>query len=615
MKSRITLVAKEESKAYEEALQIFSKELGREVSRDEIKLVESGRKKGFFGLGKKQEFIFQLAASGDQVHSAGESGMMTVDEMDGVMDLHGFFKLQILSHGIFLTVHAPEGKGHKVDLRTVKKMLDQKQIQDIDLELMEQVVGEATGEPIQIAERRPELDRDAELQVNISKDEMEAYCTYIPPLGGERLNIIEAIRLLNANGVQYGIDESKVERLLEDNIKQEMLIANGKLAEPGQPAELRYYFVAGRDKKHVKELENGKVDFRNLDLVANVKRGDLLVSKISPTEGIPGMAVTAREIKPEPGKDIKLPKGKNVEVGPDELSLFATIDGQVVLEDQKINVLPIYTVNGDVDLETGNINFIGNVIVKGSVQEGFSIKAEGDIEVMGNVGGATLEAEGSIIVHKGFQGKQKGLLKATGDVQCGFIENGQVITRGSLLVKGAVMHSNIIAKVNIAVEGRGLIVGGSVQAGNDIEARMIGSHLATPTEISAGVDPEIRQELEQVNVEIEAAQENIDKVVKGIELLERATRSLGKLPAQKQAMLDQFQKTRQHVAGQMQQLLDQQEALNRQLKEQKNGRIKVSEFVFPGVKINIGQYGYRVKDKMSRIAFVVEDGEVVNRPL
>lgn len=610
-------MAKEESKAYEEALQIFSQKLGREVSRDEIELVDMENKKSFFGLRKKQEFVFQLKESGEQDELAAEKGMATEEEseLDGTLDLHGFFKLQILSHGIFLRVHAPEGKGHYVDLRAVKKILEQKEIQDVDLELVEQVVEESTGEPVQIAERRPELDRDAELQVNISKDEMEAYCTYIPPLGGDRLNIVEAVRLLNAYGVQYGIDESKVERLLEDNIKQEMLIAKGKPAESGKPAELRYYFTAGQDKKHVKELENGKVDFLNLDLVANVKRGDLLVSKISPTEGIPGMAVTGREVKPEPGKDIKLPKGKNVEVGPDELSLFATIDGQVVMEDQKINVLPIYTVNGDVDLETGNINFIGNVVIKGSVQEGFSIKADGDIEIMGNVGGATLEAEGSITVHKGFQGKQKGLLKANGDVHCGFIENGQVVTRGSLFVKGAVMHSKIVAKMNIVVEGRGLIVGGSIQAGNDVEARMIGSHLATPTEIMAGVDPEIRQELEQVNVEIEAGQENMDKVVKGIELLERAARSMSKLPAQKQAMLDQFQKTRQHVEGQMQQLLDQQEMLNRQLKEQKNGRIKVQEFVFPGVKVNIGQYGYRVKDKMSRTVFAVEDGEVVTRPL
>ncbi|AZR74904.1 hypothetical protein BBF96_10925 [Anoxybacter fermentans] len=530
-------------------------------------------------------------------------------------NLDGYFELKIKSDGIFLKVVAPKGNGKPVNLDAIKQMIERKELVDVDFELVEKTYHDAKGEFVKIAERKPELDRDADLEVEISSDEMSAFCRYIPPLGGKLLTLEEAVKVLNKKGVTFGIKKDKLKKLLEDNVRQGLEIATGQPPEDGKPAKFRYHFRLPEEKKHVKELEDGSVDFYNLDLVVNVKKGDLLVTKIPPTQGKSGWTVTGKEIKPKPGKDLRLPKGKNVEISEDGMSLLAGIDGQVVLERDKVSVLPIYTVEGDVDLETGNIEFIGNVIVKGNVQEGFSIKAGGDIEVMGNVEAANLEAKGKVIVHKGFKGKQKGLIKAERDVEIGFIENGQVITHGSLIVKGAIMHSTVMASKDVIVEGRGLIVGGTVQAGNDIVARVIGSHLATPTHIIVGVDPGIRQQLEEVEAEIASVKENLDKVTREISLLRKVHHRLSKLPPEKSVMLRQFNETREHLEGRMKQLTQQHEMLITQSKEQKNGRIKVLERVYPGVVINIGQVGYRVKDSITRTVFVYEEGEVRPIPL
>ena len=78
---------------------------------------------------------------------------------------------------------------------------------------------------------------------------------------------------------------------------------------------------------------------------------------------------------------------------------------------------PVYTIEGDVNLKTGNVLFLGTVFVKGNVEDGFSVKAAGNIEIMGSVGKCLLDAEGDIIVHQGIAGKTEGRVRA-GRIWC-----------------------------------------------------------------------------------------------------------------------------------------------------------------------------------------------------
>ena len=78
---------------------------------------------------------------------------------------------------------------------------------------------------------------------------------------------------------------------------------------------------------------------------------------------------------------------------------------------EKINVFPVYEVNGDVDYNTGNIDFVGTIVIRGNVRSGFKVKADGDIRIIGSVEGAELEAAGSIEISAGIIGQNKGLLK------------------------------------------------------------------------------------------------------------------------------------------------------------------------------------------------------------
>lgn len=94
-------------------------------------------------------------------------------------------------------------------------------------------------------------------------------------------------------------------------------------------------------------------------------------------------------IKGKDGKPPHIPAGKNTVLSEDKTKLLADIDGEVVYEGNKFNVKNLLTINHDVDNSIGNIDFTGDILIKGDVREGYSVKAEGDVTIFGTVEGAT----------------------------------------------------------------------------------------------------------------------------------------------------------------------------------------------------------------------------------
>ncbi len=80
-------------------------------------------------------------------------------------------------------------------------------------------------------------------------------------------------------------------------------------------------------------------------------------------------------------------------------NLISQINGDILFADGKINVVPVYFVNGDVSLETGSIVFNGSVVVNGSVNRNFQVKASGNVYIHGAIDeGAVVDAEGEVVV-------------------------------------------------------------------------------------------------------------------------------------------------------------------------------------------------------------------------
>lgn len=607
----VKLEAANEAEAIQKALEEL--ELQKDYSQEELdiktELIEE--KKGFLGFGAKKVYQVQVSIPEAEEETASEEVEEKVESQDGEVDLI------VNEEGVFIQLTPPQGNGEEVTLVQMEDLLEAKEIKEVDYDQVSEALTEDIyNEPVQVAQRKPELDRDAEIEVNLKNDGMEAYLSIKPALGGKKATLERIKSALAEAGVTFGIKEQKLKDLVDEDgvLKQEieeMLIAKGAEPVKGSPAEIDFKFDLESEDRKVRELENGSVDYLNLNKINNVKPGDVLATKTPSQPGSPGTTVTGDKVEPEPTEDKSIPAGKNTELSSDGLTLKSEIEGQVIYERDKIDVVPVHTVQGDVDLSTGNIKFVGTVVIEGNVIDGMKVEAKKDIQVKGSVHAAELEAGEEILVKNGFIGKDKGELNADGDIKVKFIENGRVVTDNDLIVTEAIMHSDIDAARIIRVENKGLVVGGKVRAGREIEAKVVGSNLGTKTELYVGVTPELRDKYNQLKDELADYQQELEEAVKTIKYLKKKQeQNDGQLSDRDREVMGQKTRARFQTAKQIEDLKEDKESLEKRLDEGKNGRIKVQNTLHSGVKLTIGTEVKRISKKLTNVQYYIEDGEV-----
>jgi hypothetical protein len=358
--------------------------------------------------------------------------------------------------------------------------------------------------------------------------------------------------------------------------------------------------------------DDGTVDFFSLGLVRNVAEGTVLIKKEPPTKGVAGMAVTGAQIPAPDGKDYLFRPAKGVRMTPDGLSLIAEIAGHAVMaRDNTVSVSPIFEIMGDVDTAVGNIDFVGTVVVRGSIHSGFSVRAGMNVEVWGGIEGAVVEAGGDIIVRYGIQGANRGRVVAGGKIQCKFVENGDVRCRRDFTVVDGILHSRVRSGGKIQVMGRrGAIMGGQVKAAEEITTRYLGTPQATLTEVEVGAAPELRDEYETCRKELSEAQENLRKSQQIVAVLREQEKQPTLFNDQKRQALMRSLRSMYHFQGLIEQYSSRRAELEEALLGVNAGRIRVLDTVYPGVRVLIGNQHYLVVDDLQYVSFYLYQHEI-----
>ncbi len=451
------------------------------------------------------------------------------------------------------------------------------------------------------------------LKVVIDRDKMKAHLVIMPPGEDKQIATLEQAQKAVADaGITFGIKEDRIrEALLEVNWGYETTIAEGEPAVNGEDAKITYHFQLPSQQGGPKADEKGNVDYFDLGLINNVKAGQLLAERVPPTEGTIGHDVFGQEILPRRGKDNRLLRGSNVVIDQEETAIYSVIDGHVSLQGNKIVVNPVFHVKGNVDYATGNIDFIGNVVVAGNIASGFRVKAGGDIEVNGFIEGAEVEAAGNVIVKGGIAGGTKGKVVAGENVTARFAENSHIEAGGDILIKEAIMQSSLKAGGSVRVSSnKAIIVGGVIQATHEVEARVLGSQLATQTIIEVGVNPAHRDEYHNLIRMRTEKKKIMDNLNQNLQAFQRNGISMEHLSEKKKAdlikMLDYFKNLHQELT-QMEKRVVQLEA---EFQRTQNAKVKAMEVAYPGVRISIGQAIYIVNDMVKYCEFIMDQGEV-----
>ena len=603
----------------EEALNDASLQLNCRVVHIEYEVLEPGFA-GVFGLMKKPWFIrayqnpeeAKKASIRNSMNAAGEDAVI---EEEIPVDKDGIFYVHYFSAQINLKVILPVGKGVPVQLSEVMGRLKRSDTVFIEEDLVRQLVKEGTdGKYVPVGQYQHNPAADALLSVEISNDEMKASINVTSPaVGGAEISSEQIERVLQTQGVVAGISHEKIEEFVDMPIYGvPCVVAEAIQPVDGRDAYISYNFETDRSKLKLNEAANGQVNFKELNLIQNVVEGQPLAQKMLAERGKAGKTIFGRYLEAKNGKDIPMPLGKNVAVDSDGRTIIAKTNGQVLLIGDKIHVEPIMEVDG-VSLKTGNIKFLGTVIVKGNVEDGFEVKASGNIEVYGTVGKSVIEADGDVIVSLGIMGRDEGYVRAGKSLWAKFIQNTKVDVEEYVIVTDGIINSNVTCNKKILLQGkRASIIGGHLFATEEIHTKTIGSNGGgSETVLEVGYDPRAKQRLDELLAKQDSLTKELDELDLNIETLENIKKVRKTLPHEKEETLKNSIIRKNEIENESEVMTEEIQQIQQHLRELKIiGKVSASGTVYAGVKIYIRDVKEEIRNDTKAVTFYLENGFV-----
>ena len=440
-----------------------------------------------------------------------------------------------------------------------------------------------------------------EPQVRVSHDFMQAYL-YLPNPITESYTRRDIDEALQKSGVIYGVQEDRIQELLENPIyNREVLIAQGDVSKDGIDGYYEYKFDVTFSKKP-KVLPDGSVDYWSIKMVEIVTEGQEIAVYHKAVPGVDGMNLKGKPIFAKRGRDLVPLRGKGFERSEDGLSYKSLLDGKIEMKNERITILPVYEIYGDVDLSIGNIDFRGDVIVHGAVYSGVTVKATGTITIDGVVEGATIEAGKDIVLRSGVMGASRAVISTRGNISAKFFEYTRVHANGCIQAD-VFLNCQVSCGENIVLDGKkASIVGGEVGAIQGIVVNTLGSDGEVKTHVKIGNDASVRRRIKILKNKIQVEKANLEKIEGGLKILKDVKND----PRRTDLLRVKIRDTAL-LAEDTAEL----EKLENQIEQARGASIKVVGHVYPGVKVGIDDLEIQVKEEQEKLEFVRQLDKIV----
>ena len=503
---------------------------------------------------------------------------------------------------------------------------------DYDVGVLSRTMREANGRPQKIAEpvdiSAQELaiiesgesisDVDADesyvrIIVEMPRDRMKAVVRYDTREGAKLPTKDMILTALAEAGVVYGIDDDAIDAGIRS--LSSFTAAEGLLPVNGDNAYIDRKFDLGVAGRPVVD-EYDKVDYKDLNLFVLAKENQTLAIRIPQTKGTSGMTVTGDVVPAQNGRPCPMPEGKNTKAVGDRL--IATCNGQIVDKGNRISIDPRLEIKGSVGVSTGDVEFDGTIKINGNVDDGFSVTATGDIEIKGSVNGAKVRGR-NVYISGGITGADKAKVFAERDVRTAFVENGLIEANGDVYIIDIALHSQIRAGKRVILgneddsksrsRGQGAVIGGHTVAGESVTAKVIGNEAYVVTKVSVGVDPNLQREYQDLKKSYKDNRRRLTHITQTLNTLSKI--DINKLPKERVDSITALTRSQFPLAGQIKR--DEKRILEIEalLAEMKNGKIRVSDTIYPGVRLSVNSLLKSIQTEYKRCTISLnEDGEV-----
>ncbi|MCF8069535.1 MAG: FapA family protein [Desulfobacterales bacterium] len=351
-------------------------------------------------------------------------------------------------------------------------LIEQKRLQDEKEAMIDDIEDDDADVPL------------AELDLTVSEDKMKAFIQLKKGSEG-RITLKQITGLLEENNITHGMVAYDAIRSYMNNHDAHgspFKIAEGSSPFQGRSAEIKYHF----ETEYIKSgtvTEDGQIDFKDRGEVPHVNEGDLLAEKTPRVKSESGTDVHGNPAPVKEAKDIKLKGGPGTTVSEDGLKIFSKATGQPkLLFDGKITVMSELKIKGDIGLETGHVEFEGNITVTETIQSGFKVKG-GNLQAK-EILSSEINTSGDIKVIGGIIGST---IKARGNVTAKYIKGATIQAYGDVTVAKEIIDANIISGGTCSVK-TGKLISSEIIAKKGIFVKDIGTEMSNACKLTVGID-------------------------------------------------------------------------------------------------------------------------------
>lgn len=377
--------------------------------------------------------------------------------------------------------------------------------------------------------------QDAQLEIEVSEDGLSARlfgrcadCTDQTALQRQ------IVSLLRDEGIKHGIQPQALRQAVEDLVKgnkvEGQIVAMGQPPTEGTDASIEAK-VELETNRVGRKIEGGHIDFRDKGPLPVVEVGTPLAVLKPAVTGQPGITVRGQQIKPPKPRMLRFRKGHGVSVEQDGLVVVAAAQGMVIRrEEDHFEICEVFEVKGDVDFESGHIDFPGVVKINGAVLSDFKVRCY-ELEVGELEPRSSVEVRGTLVVKGGIMGAQ---VKVGGKTVARFVRDSKILCKDDLTVENEIVQCDIECEGKVVLtSSEGRVVNSKIAAVKGMTASELVSTGKGGTKIRLGVRPEfeqavyaVRKGLKDMEKEIEELQETVQAQTEELDSTEEDLRGL-----------------------------------------------------------------------------------------
>lgn len=400
------------------------------------------------------------------------------------------------------------------------------------------------------------------IKLDVSEDGMEAT---IRLKGKKSLSVTSdnIMEILNSRNIIYGTDKPAIQHAVDQYHNESpdepisFVAARGKPTTPGQNGRLEFFVDLD---SHIHIDDSGRADYRNIEKFKTVNEGQKLAKYYPSTSGKDGLDVFGNTVRAPAVENPKLIGGDNVSINPVDHVYISTANGVLSYEKDTISVHTVLNIHGNVGIESGNVDYEGDIHVGGNIDRGSSVRCRGNLNVHGMIESGRVKCMGNLHVDGGINTHKDDTIYIFGNTFASFVDNSSLTTYGSIQIVKSLIASNIICHGNITITGKGgTLSGGEIHSFSDVEADNIGNKTETPTKIILGEHHRNMVYAEQYTKELKSLEDTmktLEKYIKKIKVY--VARSRGHITEEKKshfritfqkykALLDRIKNTEEHL--------------------------------------------------------------------